>query len=52
MTNYEPSFRENFHMTEQQFDYILGKIQKHLEPARSVRKDIISPKAKLSMILE
>lgn len=52
MTHYEPSFRENFHMTQEQFDYILAKTQKHLEPARFVRHDIIAAKAKLSMILE
>lgn len=52
MTNYAPTFRENFHMSEQQFDYILEKIKKHLEPARHVRRDIISPRAKLSMVLE
>lgn len=52
MTNYAPCFYENFHMTEQQFDYILGKIQKHLEPARFVRHDIIGPRAKLAMVLE
>lgn len=52
MTDYAPSFHENFHMNEQHFNYIFEKIKKHLEPARYVRLDIIPPKAKLSMVLE
>ncbi|XP_055308008.1 uncharacterized protein LOC129572115 isoform X2 [Sitodiplosis mosellana] len=50
--SFPPSFRENFHMTNQHFDDIFNKIEQHLQPARYVRQDIIPPRAKLAMVLE
>lgn len=52
MRSFPPSFRENFHMTHQDFEAIYNKIKRHLEPIKYSRPDIISPRAKLAMVLE
>lgn len=52
MRSFPPSFRENFHMTDEHFDYILHKVEKHLKPLKYVRSDIIPPRSKLAMVLE
>lgn len=52
MQNFPPSFRENFHMSDQHFDEIFNKIEKHLEPVKYSRPDVIPPRAKLAMVLE
>ncbi|XP_055919377.1 putative nuclease HARBI1 isoform X2 [Eupeodes corollae] len=52
MMNYPASFRENFHMSYEQFHYIYDKIETHLKPVKYSRADIIPAKAKLAMVLE
>lgn len=52
LKGFPPSFRENFHMSNRKFDDIYNKIKKHLEPVKYSRPDVISPRAKLAMVLE
>lgn len=52
LKGFPPSFQENFHMTNREFDDIYIKIKKHLEPVKYSRPDVIPPRAKLAMVLE
>lgn len=39
-------------MNDEHFEYIFKKIEKHLEPIKRSRPDVIHPRAKLAMVLE
>jgi hypothetical protein len=50
--NYLPAFKENFHMTKEQFDFIHSLIQSSITPKSRARPDKISSEEKLAMTLE
>lgn len=52
LKSFPPSFQENFHMTDRDFNDIYDKFKKHLEPRKYSRPDVIPPRAKFAMVLE
>lgn len=52
MLNFPEAFDENFHMSNEMFELLYSKVEKHLQPKRDTRIDAITPRQRLAIALE